>query len=164
MVDILHTVHFTSVETFLLRSLKNDGDVKSPRIIKGIYPNLYWGVDEKKMDIELKQIMDALKLLNVLTHYLYYKQDFVNVLDDAISETLILLAEKVNPRPLCHREAYNAIIVLISCIKVDIIKDRLRPLRKKEINALTFMIHIRDIIAHNILQKEQDPYNNGQLY
>lgn len=164
MVDILDTVHFNSVESFLLKNLKNDGDLTPPKFTEFIYPSLFWGLDEFQMRAELRQIMSTLKLLNVLSNYLYYRKDFKHILDDMITETMIVLAGNAAPIPLNQREAYNAMTVLISCIRGDVIKDKLRPLLPKETNALLFMLEIRNLLAHIILQREQDPHKYGKLY
>lgn len=164
MVDILNTVHFTSIDAYLMEQLKNESELVPPNGLKKMYPNLFWGVDNEAMRMEMNGIMDILKMLNVLSHFLYYKKDFVSVLDITIDETLLLLKEKAEPRDLCDREAYNAIVVLIGNIKPSVITDRLRELLPKEVNALSFLLLMRDVIAHRILFKEQNPFEHGKIY
>lgn len=144
--------------------LRNESELVPPNKLKKMYPELFWGVDGKAMRSDLKGIMDILKMLNVLSHFLYYKKDFESVLDITIDETLVLLKEQVEPKNLSDREAYNAIVVLMGNIKPDIITNRLRELLPKEENAIAFLLLMRDTIAHHILFREQNPFEHGQIY
>lgn len=164
MVDILNTVHFSSIDAYLMEQLRNDSELTPPHSLKKLYPDLFWGVDDKAMRIEMNRIMDIVKMLNVLSHFLYYKKDFVSVLDITIDETLLLLKEKAVPKNLSDREAYNAIVVLIGNIKPSVITSRLRELLRKEEEALSFLLIMRDAIAHRILFKEQNPFDHGQIF
>lgn len=164
MVSILHTVHYASIEAYLLSALGIEGDLALPTAMEDIYPDLYYGLGPEQMLIELKRITSSLKLLNVLSHYLYFRKDFNSFLDHAIDDTLKLLGERTYPNSLDQREAYDAIAVLKANIRTDIVEDRLRDLQEKEKNAMEFLNHIHNTLGHNILKEQRDPLKHGEIY
>ncbi len=163
MVNILHNIHYQSVEHYLLNELGKNGSLVAPKSFKVTFPNLYLGINKTKMLLELIEIMNKAKLLNVLTFFLYYIKDYSEILDDVIDETLALLNGGIEPRPISNREAYYAIVAIIENINPGVIADNLRTLNPNEEKTLVFLLQMRNILANLILTNEKHPYKDGEI-
>ena len=153
--------HFNSVET-ALKSIISDKDFDTPYSLKPIYPKLFnkSNLNYKELSNQIKDIVDTLRKINVLTVSLQYKDNYIGTLDNEIQKEInYLLTNRNNEQYLSPTALYKALQVINYQIEIEHLTE-IRELDTHESNALLFLKEITIAVATFIVTNTEE-YNNA---
>jgi hypothetical protein len=156
--------HFNSIEE-KLKNLVYDSNFYLPYSLKDILPKWYNKKDNSfdVIFVEIKNIINSLRELNVLCVSLQYKNHYVGRLDQEIENELVIVKQKTEIKGLSKHGLYNALSCLNYQIELEHLKD-LRNLTLEEENAMKFLKEFKISLAEDIIRElEEDKTNTWSI-
>lgn len=152
--------HFNSVE-YNLRVYLIQDKIRVPYKIYKRIPALAADQDTDEFQTEIRSIMNTLRKITVLCVTLQYAHHYEGKVDEEIKRETDELLNTVRPHiPLTLVGLYKAMQSLSYQIELDHLKD-IRDLTKEEEDAMFFLKHMLDALAHHIAS-HLDEYDNAK--
>ena len=151
--------HFNSIEKEI-KNLSHDINFSIPYSLREICSSWYSKGEKSKIQLEISNLIDTLRELNVICVCLQYKSHFEGVLDNDIKTQMEIVKSKTSTKHLTLHGLYNALQCLNYQIETEHLKD-LFGLNEEQIKAMKFLKEFTICVGAEIISNLPEDRTNS---